>query len=168
MTINIFMFVGFVFVLVLLAAFVWLMVWSIIPLPFLQPFIFPALLVVALFYLMRISFIFPAIAVDAPYTLEDSWATTKAVSWKLLIIALFTVAPPYLTLEIIRFVIDSYFPMRVVSNDEFAITSLTWSYYVWAGFGMFLSYSLVVALVTVSAICFYVRTNWRPGTALMN
>lgn len=168
LTFNILAFALFAFALFCLAGLVWLLVWSIVPLPFLQPFIFPAYLVVVLFYLMRISFIFPAIAVDAVYTLSDARNTTRAVSWKLLVIALFTVAPPYLVLEVTRFVIDSYFPMSQVSNDEFAITTLTWSYYVWAAFGMFLSYSLVVALVTVSAITFYIRTNWRPGANLLN
>ena len=128
LTVNILAFALFAFALFCVAGLVWLLVWSLIPLPFLQPFIFPAYLVVVLFYLMRISFIFPAIAVDAVYTLQDSRVTTRAVSWKLLVIALFTVAPPYLVLEIVRFVIDSYFPMSVVSNDEFAITTLTWSY----------------------------------------
>lgn len=139
----------------------WLVLWS--TLPILQPFIFWFCTLATLLAFMRLGFVFPATAVDAPYTLADSWLTSRAVNIKLLLISAGTIIPPFFVLMMVRQTIDRYYPMILDAVDEYGSITLTKSYFVFAFAGMLLSFMIVVGLVTVSAIVFYIRTGWRPG-----
>ncbi len=145
----------------LLGIFLWLVLWSTVSI--LQPFVFWICTLVILLAFMRLGFVFPAAAVDAPYTLADSWLTSRAVNLKLLMISVPTIMPPFFVMEIVRHFIDHNYPMKLDAVDEYGSITLTTSYFIWSFAGMLLSFMIVIGLVTVSAIVFYIRTGWRPG-----
>ncbi len=147
--------------LFLVGILMWLVLWSWAPA--LQVLVFWLCALATLMTFMRLGFVFPATAVDAPYTLTDSWLTSRAINIKLLLVAAGTILPPFFILMGLRRIIDGFFPMVLEAVDEYGTITLNKSYFIWSFAGMLLSFMIVIGLVTVSAIVFYIRTGWRPG-----
>ncbi|MGB0843483.1 MAG: hypothetical protein ACPGVN_01925 [Alphaproteobacteria bacterium] len=113
---------------------------------------------------LRLSFALPAAAVDAPYSIFDSWRATKGMTVKTLFIGIFSLGPPLLIFVGVVLLLNNALPgLELFDSFDVAYTINT-SYWLITPIGMYLSYVLATFVIITIAIMFYFRTGWRPGT----
>ena len=139
----------------------------------LLPLLGVAALGILIFLAMRISFVFPAAAVDESYTLRDSWIHTRRQALRLAATLFVTAMPIMILLMIANGIVSSAvlsgastFPEG--STQEEALTRLMEE-----NMGMLiaaqivfsiLSYILMALMVSAVSIAFRICTGWVPAS----
>jgi len=115
-------------------------------------------------FFLRLSYALPAAAVDAPYSIRDSWRATKGSTLKILFIGIFSVGPPLILFVGVVLLLNNALPgLELFDSYDIAYT-INPSYWLITPIGMYLSYVVATFVVIMIAIMFYFRTGWRPGT----
>ena len=125
------------------------------------------LLVLIIFVMLRLSFIFPATAVDEDYTARNSWSHTKGQALRLFATLLMTCLPIYLVMLAVNFAVaPSLFgpidqqpfqdPVQVIEEIESQLVAAML-------FGFPLGLAFTALFVGTVAAAFRAVTGWYPA-----
>ena len=124
------------------------------------------LFVLIIFMLLRLSFIFPAAAVDENYALRNSWAHTKGQALRLFAAMLMTCLPIYLLMIAISLVLTPSlfepFDQQQLQDPAQAIELLESQLFTSLLFGLPLGLSIAALFVGTFAAAFKAVTGWYP------
>lgn len=113
---------------------------------------------------LRLSYALPAAAVDAPYSIRDSWLATRGLTLKALFIGIISVGPPLIVFVGVVLLLNNALPGLELFDSYDVAYTINPSYWLITPIGMYLSYVVATFVVITIAIMFYFRTGWRPGT----
>ncbi|MFQ5773726.1 MAG: hypothetical protein ACE5GS_04355 [Kiloniellaceae bacterium] len=150
------------------------------PLPPVQALVLFAALVAVLvglpYLMMRLSFVFPAVAVDEAYGLAHSWAHTRGQGFRLLAVIFVTALPMVALIWAVGWILGVYVlpdpgiiagqegvPTERALLDFFAqnAVSILFAQFVLAA----LSYVLMALVVSAISLAFRIATGWVPAPA---
>lgn len=124
----------------------------------------PSLII--LFVMLRLGFVFPALAVDEPYGLRNAWAHTKGQTLRLFAAFLLTALPLYLLMIIVTFVMSpellTPIDPRTPQDPAVIIEQIESSWLVSTLVGLPLGLCFVAVLVGAFSAAFRITTGWYP------
>ncbi len=137
--------------------------------------VLPGIGIILAYVMMRLSFVFPAVAVDEAYWLRHSWTHTKGQGFRLLGAVLFAALPMVLLLWIVSVIFGTLLFTEVVTPDgqgsappeaqfEAFIAQNLVAIFVSQMLIAAINYVLMALVVSIISIGFRTCTGWVPDT----
>ena len=135
-----------------------------------------AVLILVLYLLLRLSFVFPAVAVDEAYRLKHSWAHTHKQGFRLMGALILTCIPIVIAILVIQFIAGfASLPQAVTAPDleslpaheaarQFLEKNAVF-FIVFEVFGIIANYLFMALVVSLVSIAFRICTGWVPALA---
>jgi len=118
--------------------------------------------IIGLYVVMRVSFVFPAVAVDERYGFRDSWRHTKGQGWRLVTASFLAIAPLMLALLVLGFFLLTV-GQTVVTSGGVASAGGTFVVVVLsAALNAIMGFLLMGVVVSLISNAFRLCTGWVP------
>ncbi len=117
------------------------------------------------YVMMRLSFVFPAVAVDEAYRLKHSWTHTKGQGLRLLGALLLTAIPILALVWVVGALFGDFLFAAPEAETEAVIAENSFAVFVSQMVLVALNYVLMALVVSVISIAFRTCTGWVPALA---